>query len=67
MNTPGIEDWLMKVYLDGEEIFTETNIKYREVAEVQISVLFFSTFFGGSSSPDFACRADCCTHYKTLL
>ena len=67
MNTIGLEDGFMSIHFEGEEIFTANDVIYREKSDMEISVLFFSTFFGGSSSPDFAATADSYTYYRNFV
>jgi hypothetical protein len=59
MNTPGtpgvndgkgLHDGVVQAWLDGEQVLDVNNIRFRDVASLQIDQLYFSTFFGGGSS-----------------
>lgn len=50
MNTPGQHDGIVQAWLDGEMVLDVQDIRFREIASLQIDTLYFSTFFGGSSS-----------------
>lgn len=59
MNTPGQRDGIQQIWLDGRLVHTETNLQYRNTADLKIDRMFFSTFFGGgevwrSSKEEFA-------------
>jgi hypothetical protein len=47
LNDPEEDDGSVTVWLDGREVFTESDIEYRTTADLQIEGLFFSTFYGG--------------------
>lgn len=57
MNTPGQNDGVIKAWLDGEQVLSVDNIRFRDVASLQIDQMYFSTFFGGGSS-DWATSKD---------
>jgi hypothetical protein len=50
LNTPGLADGLIQVWLNGALVFEQTGLTYRTTPSVQIEGLFFSTFFGGGDS-----------------
>ena len=51
MNTPGQDDGIIQAWLDGEMVLDVQNIHFRDTASLKIDLLYFSTFFGGSSAP----------------
>ena len=50
MNTPGQHDGIVKAWLDGEQVLDRDDIRFRDVANLQIDAMYFSTFFGGGSA-----------------
>lgn len=50
MNTPGQHDGIVQAWLDGEMVLDKRDIRFRDISSIQIDTLYFSTFFGGSSS-----------------
>ena len=48
MNTPGQNDGIVQAWLDDELVLDLNNIRFRDVANLQIDKFYFSTFFGGS-------------------
>ena len=50
MNTPGQYDGIVQAWLDDEMVLDRQNIRFRDISSIQIDTLYFSTFFGGSSS-----------------
>lgn len=50
MNTPGQNDGVVQAWLDGEQVLDVQDIRFRDVASLQIDQMYFSTFFGGSSA-----------------
>ncbi len=56
MNTPGVNgeeglhDGVVQAWLDGVQVLNVDDIRFRDVASLQIDQLYFSTFFGGGSS-----------------
>jgi len=50
MNTPGQPDGIVQAWLDGEMVLDVQDIRFRDIASLQIDQMYFSTFFGGSSS-----------------
>lgn len=51
MNTPGQDDGIIQAWLDGELVMEVQNLHFRDIASLKIDLLYFSTFFGGSSAP----------------
>lgn len=50
LNKPGINDGRITVWLDGKEVLDEDGLTFRTTENLKIEGIFFSTFFGGSSS-----------------
>lgn len=50
MNTPGQHDGIVQAWLDDELVLDVQDLRFRDVASLQIDELLFSTFFGGSSA-----------------
>ena len=46
LNTPGLNDGIIEGWMDGELVLRQTNLHFRDTADLQIEGLFFSTFFG---------------------
>ena len=49
MNMPGKQDGILQGWLDGEEVFLKSNLRFRDVDALAIDALYFSTFFGGGN------------------
>ncbi len=47
LNTPGLDDGRLTVWVDGERVIDERTLRYRTTDALQIRGIFFSTFFGG--------------------
>jgi hypothetical protein len=61
LNTPARSDGVVRVWLDGEPVYTNESLLIRTVPSLQIEGIFFSTFFGGgdaSWAPDTDTYAD---------
>ena len=50
MNTPGEYDGIIRTWLDGNPALEVTSMRFRDVDELAIDTMYFSTFFGGGSS-----------------
>lgn len=48
LNDPDNDDGEVTVWLDGEEVYSKTDLLYRTVDSLKIEGIFFSTFFGGA-------------------
>lgn len=48
LNTPGTSDGGVAVWVDRELVFRECGVRFRDVSELKIDGIFFSTFFGGN-------------------
>ena len=47
MNTPGQRDGILQLWIDGRLVLSQDNLQYRDVPDLKIDRMFFSTFFGG--------------------
>ncbi|CAH1788472.1 unnamed protein product [Owenia fusiformis] len=65
MNTPGRRDGTLRVWIDGRRILSMTDISYRGASSVSTNAIYFSTFFGGSTS-EWASATDTYTYYKNF-
>ncbi|CAH1776515.1 unnamed protein product [Owenia fusiformis] len=63
MNAPGRRDGIARVWVDGRLVLSMTDINYRGTTSVMANAIYFSTFFGGSSSR-WASAVDTFTYYK---
>jgi hypothetical protein len=50
LNTPGVADGGVRIWLDGKPAFEQPNLMFRTVSTLRIEGIFFSTFFGGGDS-----------------
>ena len=50
LNTPGRRDGLIQGWRDGQLVFEETGLRFRDTGSLHIESIFFSTFFGGNDS-----------------
>ena len=50
MNTPGEHDGIIRTWLDGELALEFTSMRFRDIGDLGIDTLYFSTFFGGGNS-----------------
>lgn len=48
LNTPGESDGNVAVWVDRDLVFRECGVRFRDVPELTIDGIFFSTFFGGN-------------------
>jgi hypothetical protein len=48
LGDPSRADGSVTVWLDGEQVFTRPDLRYRTVPDLRIEGIFFSTFYGGS-------------------
>ena len=48
MNTPGFSDGILQSWFDGVMALDRDDIRYRDINELTLDALYFSTFFGGS-------------------
>ena len=53
-------------YNDGL-VIDERDLPVRIEDNVLVDTLFFSTFFGGSSIPEYAAPADCWVYYRNFV
>lgn len=49
MNTPGVSDGIIQIWLDGELVHSQTDVLFRTVPDLKIDQVYFSTFFGGGN------------------
>ncbi len=47
MNTPGEFDGIQQIWLDGNLVLNEQNLRYRLTDQFAIDQMYFSTFYGG--------------------
>ena len=50
MNTPGQNDGSIRAWLDGVLVVERTDMRFRDIPELAIDSLAFSTFFGGNTA-----------------
>jgi hypothetical protein len=50
MNTPGQNDGIIRAWLDGVLVVEETGMRFRDIPELAIDGMAFSTFFGGNTA-----------------
>ncbi|QOR39615.1 hypothetical protein HNO52_14635 [Billgrantia diversa] len=48
LNTPGEENGVVRVWIDGWPVLEQRNLVYRTTPDVSIDGIMFSTFFGGT-------------------
>lgn len=48
MNTPGQSDGIIRVFVDGRQVYDQTDALIRHAASLKIDKMYFSTFFGGN-------------------
>jgi hypothetical protein len=49
MNTPGQYDGIIRTWLDGVLVVEETDMRFRDIPDLHIDGIVFSTFFGGGT------------------
>ena len=64
MNNPNTSNGVMRYYLDGVLRFEISGLRIRNVSAVYPDTLYFSTFFGGSSTRYFAAPNDCYIYFR---
>lgn len=57
VNDPDQQNGLLQVWVDGTEVLFRDDLRYRNVAEAQVDIFYFSTFHGGNSA-DWAPQRD---------
>ncbi|USN58569.1 MAG: hypothetical protein H6767_00100 [Candidatus Peribacteria bacterium] len=62
----GKEDGLLVVYVDGQEVYRNESMVYRETDDLVVDSVLFSTFFGGSD-PTWATPVDTKTYFKNFV
>ena len=50
MNTPGQRDGILQIWLDNRLVLDQRNLQFRNIPELKLDRLFFSTFFGGGDA-----------------
>lgn len=48
MNTPGVSNGILQIWLDDELVLDQQDVLFRTVADLKIDQMYFSTFFGGN-------------------
>jgi nitrous oxidase accessory protein NosD len=48
MNTPGAFDGVLQIWIDGELVLDQQDLRFRLVNDLKIDQMYFSTFFGGN-------------------
>jgi hypothetical protein len=48
LNTPGKHDGCVLGWLDGEQVITVKNLRFRDIKSIKLDKVLFETFFGGS-------------------
>lgn len=66
LNTPGSKDGYIKVFMNREQVFNVTDVTFRTDYTVNISGIFFSTFFGGKD-PYWAATRDSYIYFKNFV
>ncbi len=66
MNTPGQNDGIVQAWLDDQMVLDVQNIRFRDIASLQIDQLYFSTFFGGSD-PTWEASKDEQVYYDNFI
>ena len=57
MNTPGVSNGILQSWFDGTLALDRSDMRYRDINDLALDSLYFSTFFGGSGA-DWAPTAD---------
>ncbi|XP_064603705.1 uncharacterized protein LOC135469104 [Liolophura sinensis] len=65
LNTLGKHDGYIKVWLNGKQVYESRNLLFRREHSVEITGMYFSTFFGGGSS-SWATPHDTYTYYRNF-
>jgi hypothetical protein len=52
MNTPGVDDGALKVWIDGRLAFEKTDIRWRTTPDLHIESVWLNVYHGGVSKPD---------------
>lgn len=50
MNTPGKADGVLRAWIDGEPAFENTQLRYRDVADLRIETLWMNVYHGGTKT-----------------
>jgi hypothetical protein len=48
LNVPGVSNGIIRVWLDGRIVVEKSDIRFRDLASLGITGIFFDTFFGGN-------------------
>ncbi len=60
INTPGKSDGSLEVWIDGKQLMSQTDIRFRKGKQGRIDSFYFSTFHGGNTrdwAPNHTCHA----------
>lgn len=66
LNTPGEHDGRIRGWMDGELVADYSGVRFRDIDEIAIDALLFSTFFGGSG-PEWAPDAEQVADFDEFL
>ncbi|KAK6177815.1 hypothetical protein SNE40_015844 [Patella caerulea] len=66
LNDVGKDNGFLQIWLDDHLVYTGHDITWRTKDDVKITSIFFSTFFGGSSS-DYAATEDTYTYFRNFI
>ena len=53
LNTPGLSDGLLEVWVNGKKILRQDNKHFRDTAELKIEKIWFNFYFGGTEKPKY--------------
>jgi hypothetical protein len=52
LNTPGKQDGILKAWVNQQQIFERTDIRFRDTAELKIERLWLNFYHGGTAKPE---------------
>lgn len=50
LNTPGETNGIFRAWVDGQQVFEKTNIRFRHVPSLKIETVWFNVYHGGTST-----------------
>lgn len=53
LNTPGTNDGLLEVWIDGVKIFKKNDLYFRDTPSLKIEKVWFNFYFGGTERPKY--------------
>jgi hypothetical protein len=47
-NTPGVNDGILRAWVDGDQVFEKTDIRFRDITDLHVEKVWFDFYYGGT-------------------